>query len=187
MGNRFERALFVAGAVCLGWYGGVRAAASHEQTRLSHELEIARAPIAAVAPLAPRSLVGRIELPRLKLSAVAREGVDDRTLDIAVGHVPGTSLPGTNGNAAFAAHRDTFFRPLRGVHNGDEVVVTTPGGGTVSRDLDARRGSGRCVRARPDRTAHAHAGHVLSIQFHWQRAVPVRRPGCTAAAIDISR
>jgi sortase A len=129
--NRFERVLFVAGAVCLGWYGGVRAAASHEQTRLSQELEIARAPVAVVAPLAPltpRSLVGRIDVPRLKLSAVAREGVDDRTLDIAIGHVPGTSLPGASGNTAFAAHRDTFFRPLRGVHNGDEVVVTTPGG-----------------------------------------------------------
>ncbi len=128
MASRLERALFVVGAVCLGWYGGVRVAATHEQARLSHELEITRAPAAAVAPLAPRSFVGRIDVPRLKLSAAAREGIDDRTLEVAVGHVPGTGLPGGGGNAAFAAHRDTFFRPLRGIHNGDEVFVTTPRG-----------------------------------------------------------
>ena len=32
------------------------------------------------------------------------------------------------GNAAFAAHRDTFFRPLQGVRTGDEVTITVPGG-----------------------------------------------------------
>ena len=123
-----ELALVTFGAVCLGWYGGVRVAAAHEQRLLSHELEIARTPVAAAAPLAPESVVARIDIPRLDLSAVAREGVDDRTLDVAVGHVPGTSLPGTAGNSAFAAHRDTFFRPLRNVRSGDIVVLTTPRG-----------------------------------------------------------
>lgn len=123
-----EVALITAGAMCLGWYAGVRAAASHEQRLLSHELEITQTPAAVVPVLQPQALIGRIELPRLSLSALAREGVDDRTLDIAVGHVPGTALPGDSGNAAFAAHRDTFFRPLRGVHAGDVVSVATPRG-----------------------------------------------------------
>lgn len=73
-------------------------------------------------------MIGRIEIPRLHLSALAREGVDNRTLDLAAGHVPGTALPGDPGNAAFAAHRDTFFRPLRQIHTGDVVAVTTPRG-----------------------------------------------------------
>jgi sortase A len=64
----------------------------------------------------------------LKLSAAAREGVDRQTLRSAVGHIPGTALPGAPGNAGFAAHRDTFFRPLKGVRTGDEVVLTTPNG-----------------------------------------------------------
>jgi sortase A len=123
-----EVVLVTFGAVCLGWYTGVRAASLHEQQLLSRELEITRAPMAVVPALAPRSLIGRIEVPRLNLSAAAREGVDDRTLDLAVGHVPGTALPGDSGNSAFAAHRDTFFRPLRRVHSGDIVTVTTPRG-----------------------------------------------------------
>lgn len=123
-----EVVLVTLGATCVGWYGGVRVAASHEQRVLSRELEIPRAPTPVIAVMPPRSLVARIELPRLKLSAVAREGVDDGTLNVAVGHVPGTALPGDSGNAAFAAHRDTFFRPLRHVALGDVVTVSTPRG-----------------------------------------------------------
>jgi sortase A len=130
-----EAALIAIGALCLGWYAGVRVAAAREQALLSRELESARELPAKAGSYeishrsyADGAVVGRIEIPRLKLSAVAREGVDDRTLDLAVGHVPGTSLPGEPGNAAFAAHRDTFFRPLRHVHDGDIVVVTTPRG-----------------------------------------------------------
>jgi len=129
----FERALFVIGILALGWYGTAQLAAAREQAALSRELDRARAhavtvhtPAAAErATLPPHALVGRIEIRRLKLSAVAREGVDVRTLRGSVGHVPGTALPGSDGNAAFAAHRDTFFAPLRDVRKGDEVVVTT--------------------------------------------------------------
>jgi sortase A len=147
-----ERLLFVLAIVALGWYGVVKVGAAREQAALSSELENARAvfessgpgrangatdtAVAETAPREPlrivavpaRSLIGRIEVPRLNLSAVAREGVDVRTLRSSVGHVPGTALPGTEGNAAFAAHRDTFFRPLEGIKTGDEVVVTTPTG-----------------------------------------------------------
>ena len=64
----------------------------------------------------------------MKLSAIAREGVDARTLRGSVGHVPGTALPGDEGNAAFAAHRDTYFAALKDVRMGDEVVITTKDG-----------------------------------------------------------
>jgi len=128
-----EVTLVVCGSVCVGWYGGVRVAASHEQAAMTRELEITRLPAADVRAERPDyvprgSTVGRIDMPRLNLSAVAREGVDEGTLDVAVGHVPGTALPGDSGNAAFAAHRDTFFRPLHRVHTGDVVSVTTPRG-----------------------------------------------------------
>lgn len=128
-----ELLLILVGAACIGWYGGVRVAAAREQAVMSHELEIAQRALPAViipgAPhVQPRSVVARIAVPRLKLSAVAREGIDAGTLAVAIGHVPGTALPGETGNAAFAAHRDTFFRPLRGAHEGDLVIVTTPRG-----------------------------------------------------------
>ena len=129
-----ERLLFLAAIVALGWYAIVQLDSAREQAALSRELETARATAAtpptsqplSIVAVPAQSLIGRIEVPRLNLSAVAREGVDVRTLRKSVGHVPGTALPGAEGNAAFAAHRDTFFRPLEGIKTGDEVVVTTP-------------------------------------------------------------
>lgn len=126
-----ERALFAVAAAAFGWYAAVNIAAVREQDALSRELQqadtVARS-TGLKATLAPRALVGRIEVRRLRLDAVAREGVDTRTLRGAVGHVPGSALPGQPGNAAFAAHRDSFFRPLQGVRTGDEVTITVPGG-----------------------------------------------------------
>jgi sortase A len=127
-----ERLLFGIAAVALLYYASVHISAAREQEALSRELERSRAAHASSAPAAPRlaarALVGRIDVPRLKLSALAREGVDTRTLRGAVGHVPGTALPGERGNAAFAAHRDTFFRPLKDVRSGDAVEISTPSG-----------------------------------------------------------
>jgi sortase A len=73
-------------------------------------------------------LVGRLEIPRLGLTAMVREGVGYRTLQRAVGHVPGTALPGQPGNFVVAGHRDTFFHELRSIRNGDEIRITTLAG-----------------------------------------------------------
>jgi len=74
---------------------------------------------------APDGLIGRIEIPRLQLTAVVFAGVDKATLRRAVGHIPGTALPGQPGNVGLAGHRDTFFRPLKDVRINDEVRVST--------------------------------------------------------------
>ena len=79
---------------------------------------------AAAQGLAP-GIVGRIEIPSIGLSAMVAEGVDSGTLRRAVGHLPGTALPGQPGNSVFAAHRDTFFRALRHIRRNDEVTLTT--------------------------------------------------------------
>ena len=72
--------------------------------------------------------LGRIEISAIGLEVMILEGTDDATLQRAVGHIPGTSLPGQNGNVAIAGHRDTFFRPLRNIHKDDEVTLTTLNG-----------------------------------------------------------
>ncbi len=74
-------------------------------------------------------VLGRIEIPRIGVSATVREGDDDETLAVAVGHVPGTARPGEKGNMALAGHRDSFFRALRRIDLDD-----------VIRIQDARRG-----------------------------------------------
>ena len=58
-------------------------------------------------------------------SAMIMEGIDRRTLQRAVGHFPGTELPGQEGNFVIAGHRDTFFRPLRNIRINDEIKLTT--------------------------------------------------------------
>ena len=72
--------------------------------------------------------LGRIEITRIGVAAMILEGDDEPMLRRAVGHIPGTSLPGQLGNVAIAGHRDTFFRALRNVRNDDVITVTTLAG-----------------------------------------------------------
>ena len=74
------------------------------------------------------SAIGRIEIPRLGVSTIIRAGSDARTLNLAVGHIPGTALPGEIGNIGLAGHRDTFFRRLRDIREDDEILLVTPEG-----------------------------------------------------------
>jgi sortase A len=73
-------------------------------------------------------VIGRLSVKRLHLTAMVREGTDRDTLDLAVGHIPETALPGQAGNIGVAGHRDTFFRGLKDLRNGDEVQFSTVGG-----------------------------------------------------------
>jgi sortase A len=76
----------------------------------------------------PSKIVGRLEIPHLHLAVMVQEGVDARTLRHAVGHIPGTALPGTVGNVGVAGHRDTFFRALRNIRLRDVVELQTASG-----------------------------------------------------------
>ena len=77
---------------------------------------------------ADHQLIGRLEIPRLKLSVMVVDGDDRGTLQSAAGHLPDTPLPWEFGNSAVAAHRDSFFRPLAAVKPNDRLVLTTPHG-----------------------------------------------------------
>jgi sortase A len=141
-----ERATLAAGAMLLAAWAAVTLEArlyAHRQEARLDRLVTATAELADPAAdtrprktrkkarrpaLAAEDLVGRIEIPRLRLKAVVAEGVSARTLRLAVGHVPGTALPGEDGNVVLAGHRDTFFRPLKDVEPGDAVTLTTPEG-----------------------------------------------------------
>jgi sortase A len=54
-----------------------------------------------------------------------REGIDGKTLQVAVGHIPATPLPGEVGNVGVAGHRDTFFRGLKDLKTKDEIRFST--------------------------------------------------------------
>jgi sortase A len=85
-------------------------------------------PQKTIAALAHGAVLGRLEIPSLHLSAMVREGVDDKVLRVAVGHVPATALAGQRGNFAIAAHRDTLFRALKNIGSGDLVTFQASDG-----------------------------------------------------------
>jgi sortase A len=97
-------------------------------TRQTEPFPALQVPPQAPPEIAAGDLIGRIEIARLGLSAVVVEGIGGRDLRRAVGHIPGTPLPGQPGNAAIAGHRDTFFRPLKDIVVDDVIVLTTKWG-----------------------------------------------------------
>ena len=71
-----------------------------------------------------------LRIPKVGLEVPVLEGTDDITLNRAVGHVPGSALPGQPGNIAITGHRDGFFRPLKDLAIGDTIALdrNTPTG-----------------------------------------------------------
>lgn len=151
--RRSEYLFLIVGFLCLGYVGFTMAQAYLYQSYESYQLEESIRGRGATAsgylqsfwqPVAPPlpilikqeapdlvsdpGLIGRVEIPRLDISAMVREGVDAATLSRAVGHVPSTPLPGAAGNVAIAAHRDTYFRNVRNIRNGDRIRMVTPKG-----------------------------------------------------------
>jgi sortase A len=76
-------------------------------------------------PFRPGETVAKLRLPRLKTPLYVVEGTDQQELRKGPGHMPGTALPGVQGNCVIAGHRDTHFRALQGIHKGDEVQIDT--------------------------------------------------------------
>jgi sortase A len=88
-------------------------------------------------PVAEGTAVGRIEIPRIGVSAVIAEGETGATLRLAVGHIPGTAFPGDSGNVALAGHRDGFFRSLARIRLHDEIRLTAEGGAASLYRVDS--------------------------------------------------
>jgi len=135
-----QRMLFVGAAGLLGYYGFVAADTWVFQQRESRNLQrlLVTTSATRMPAVAQAGLIGRLEIPRLGLSAILIEGDDPKTLRRAVGHVPGTPLPGQSGNIALTGHRDTFFRPLRNIRENDIILVTTLQGEYRYRVLSTR-------------------------------------------------
>jgi sortase A len=73
-----------------------------------------------------RAPLAILRMPRLKIDVPVLEGTDDLTLNRGAGWIEGTARPGEAGNIGLSAHRDGFFRALKDVALGDELVLETP-------------------------------------------------------------
>jgi sortase A len=185
--RRSEMLCFAFGLSCLGW---CVAAAAHiwlfqayeswafEQQLGGEPVSVREFLVHAAAfsePAAPsdHSIVGRIEIPRIGLKAMILEGTTTRTLSVAVGHISGTALPGGQGNAAIAGHRDTFFRGLKDIRPGDTILVTTLEGFFEYRVKDCQVVGPRDTRALQG-TAEPALTLVTCYPFHYLGPAPER-------------
>ena len=132
-----EDFLWVVALASIGFCSVAYGSAAIHQARQKAVLEALRANAAAPEQLTSAGqssklkvandvLLGLIEIPRLDMASIVEEGVETSTLWKAVGHIPGTALPGEGGNAVLAAHRDTYFSGLGDLKVGDLVSFKSP-------------------------------------------------------------
>lgn len=67
--------------------------------------------------------LGRLHIPKLNISIPIFHGTSRGELQKGVGHVIGTAFPGESNNTILAGHRDTVFRQLDKVTEGDVLNV----------------------------------------------------------------
>src|ERR1044071_4392512 len=72
--------------------------------------------------------LAKLVIPRLDAELYVVEGDDARALRRGPGHLPGSALPGAEGNCIIAGHRDTHFRVLKDIREGDDIVLETARG-----------------------------------------------------------
>ena len=116
----------------VAWRVGARGELAAGPAKTTPLAEISTSPVLPPAPPRPRpaigSVLGRFEVPALKMAWTVLEGTDDKTLERSVGHVEGTALLGEPGNIGLAAHRNTHFRKIEWIRLGDEIVLTSQDG-----------------------------------------------------------
>ncbi|HEX7796611.1 MAG TPA: class D sortase [Vicinamibacterales bacterium] len=189
-GNRLLRCLaylfVMAGGAALGWYAAMIADGQIAQWVARQQLESTRSDgntslNQPYLPLSKRSLVipengtplAELSIPRIGLSVVVLQGSDEHTLRQGVGHIESTALPGESGNVGIAGHRDSFFRPLRNVQVGDDIMLETPAG-----NVHYRVSSYRIVSPSEVSVIHPTSDPVLTLvtcyPFYFVGAAPDR-------------
>lgn len=99
------------------------AAIEARQARLAANAALEEAPS---GPFVPGTPLARLVIPGIALDEVIVAGVGRGELNSSPGHLPGTPLPGSFGNAVISAHRDLHFRRLGELRVGDTLTTITP-------------------------------------------------------------
>jgi sortase A len=134
-----ERLFLMSGVLALIWCAVVVTDREIAQRNAQSALEIATAleELTRAAPVTqgavhidePRietgAVLAALSIPRVQLSAMVLHGSDARTLARGPGHLEHTAVPGEAGNVVIAGHRDSFFRPLRHIRDGDDIYLET--------------------------------------------------------------
>ena len=107
---------------------------THRQTSVARSL-VASAPDAVERPASPgpsrpgcslpprtNPVSGVLVIPALGLVAPVVQGLSDAVLNVAVGHDPGSPMPGAPGEAILEAHDVSYFSALDRLRRGDAVI-----------------------------------------------------------------
>jgi sortase A len=122
--------LMLLGAVLLVYVGTQYATMYVEQKRLAAEFERQLVqPAGAIASRVsdPELNLTKLLIPKIELESMVVEGTSRKALLLGPGRITNTALPGETGNSVITAHRDTFFRRLVELQNGDHIQVRRGG------------------------------------------------------------
>lgn len=72
--------------------------------------------------------LGVLIIKDLGIEVPIYNGADDHTLDRGAGRIKGMGRLDGVGNLGISAHRDSFFRVLKDIEVGADILVQTPGG-----------------------------------------------------------
>ncbi|MFS0666605.1 class D sortase [Peribacillus frigoritolerans] len=73
-------------------------------------------------------LMGELYIPKIEATLPIYHGTDEDELEKGVGHYAGSVLPGEKDNSVLSGHRDTIFRDLGEVGDGDLLIAKTEAG-----------------------------------------------------------
>jgi sortase A len=122
--NRIEKVFWTIGLTCAGYLLFIAAQAQV----FHHRAENLSGSEADVVQSASGTVIGRVDIPRLRLSVAVLEDDQSKSLLRGLGHVRGTAELGGLGTVGLAGHRDTFLRPLRRIAPGMEIRATAATG-----------------------------------------------------------
>jgi sortase A len=77
---------------------------------------------------AQASVIGNLKIQQLGLSVPIMSDYQAASLLKGIGHIPGTAMPGGLGTVGLAGHRDTYFRPLRGIKKDMDIQLASQTG-----------------------------------------------------------
>jgi sortase A len=128
--------LLLAGGTCLLYVGAREYFDSRAgQSEAAREFERpvldetrAAVPASRLGAVRRGETLAKLKIPRLDAELYVIEGDGPRELRRGPGHLAGTALPGEKGNCVIAGHRDTHFRVLKDIREGDDIVLQTDSG-----------------------------------------------------------
>lgn len=72
--------------------------------------------------------LGILTINSLNIQVPIWNGTDEHILDRGAGRIKGMARMDGKGNLGISAHRDSFFRSLKDIEMGHEILVQSPGG-----------------------------------------------------------